>query len=73
MKTIEGKGHLNRKDAWQLEKKTNSPIRYLGHKNRIKYFDKYFFLKIGIISLDNVPKKYEQYLLIIFIKIIKSW
>jgi len=58
MKTIGEKGHLNRKDVWELEKKTNSPSRYLCHKDRIKSFDKRLFpLKIRIISLDNVLKK----------------
>ena len=43
MITIEEKGHLNRKVVWEFEKKTNSPTRYLWHKDRIKSFNKYFF------------------------------
>ena len=43
--TIEEKGHLNRKVVRELKKKTDSPTRYLWHKDRIKSFDKHIFPK----------------------------
>jgi len=50
MKTIEGKGHLNRKDVREFEKKTNFLTRYLWHKDRKNLLVNIFF-----------PKKLEHY------------
>jgi len=69
---LKEKRHLNKDMCESWKRKQILPTKYLWHKDRIKSFDKIFFpKKIIILSPDNVPNKWRQYLYIIFLKKIK--